>query len=189
MLLMTNVDNISCDNVPYIIEELMNLGAKNVHVISAITKKGRTEYIFFIDTKEEKISEIAEFMAIETGTLGIRIFNTEHYSYDHEIRQLELSFEIDGRAEWSGTMSFKIIKNKENEVISIRAEHDELKSLTKTLNESGKLISLYEVKEMVENKALERLKDQNIQFRVIDAAFERFTCSFSPSKTILSKGQ
>ncbi|WYM80183.1 nickel insertion protein [Methanolobus sp. ZRKC2] len=185
---MTNVDNISCDSVPYIIEELMNLGAKNVHVIPAITKKGRNEFIFFIDTKEEKISDIAEFMAIETGTLGIRIFSTEHYSYNHEVRRLDLSFEINGNIEWTGTMSFKVIKNKQSEIISIRAEYDELKALTRSLNESGKQISLYEVKEMVENKALERLKDQNIQFRVIDAAFEKLTFSFSPSKTLVHKG-
>ncbi len=87
MLLMTNVDNITCEQVPpYLIEELMKLGAKNVHVVPAITKKGRPEHIFLIDSEEETLDSLAEFMALETGALGVRVLTTEHYPFDYEIK-------------------------------------------------------------------------------------------------------
>lgn len=47
MLLIVNVDSITGEALPYLIDGLMARGASSVHAIPAITKKGRSEYIFF----------------------------------------------------------------------------------------------------------------------------------------------
>lgn len=156
---MTNVDSISCDQVPYIIDELYKKSAKNVHVVPAFTKKGRQEYIFFIDISEDNVDNIAEFMALETGTLGIRKIKTEHYVFDYDIQKVNLSFEDnDGKLLWNGYIDAKIVKNKQGIPLSARAEFEQLKSVTDNIKQNGLNISIYELKEMVEQKALYEIK-------------------------------
>jgi Uncharacterized conserved protein len=46
MLLMITVDDLPTEGLPYVIERTMERGAKNIHVLNGITKKGRVEYIF-----------------------------------------------------------------------------------------------------------------------------------------------
>ena len=160
MLLMTNVDNINCDHVPYVIEELMKKGARNVHVIPSITKKGRNEYIFFIDCTKDQVEDLAEFLVVETGTLGVRIIENEHYAFEHEIKKLEVTFERGNNdALWHGSINFKIVRNRSGEILSVRAEYEEIKALAKHLRDMGLNTSLYEVKEMVERCAVKKFKD------------------------------
>lgn len=165
MLLMTNVDNITCDQVPYLIEELMKLGAKNVHVVPAFTKKGRSEYIFLIDSEEGNLEVLAEFMALETGTLGVRILKTEHYPFDYEMRTLCLSFRDENDLPlWEGEIDVKIVIGKEKKPLSARAEYEELKELTNRVREAGLKLSMYEIKELIEERALKGIKDFTVNF-------------------------
>ena len=45
---MVNVDDVSGETVPHVIDGLIARGAKSVHVVPAITKKGRPEFIFLL---------------------------------------------------------------------------------------------------------------------------------------------
>jgi len=160
LLLMTNVDNISCEQIPYLIEKLMDSGAKNVHVIPAITKKGRSEYIFLIDTEERYMETLSEFMALETGTLGVRLIRTEHYPFDYEIRKIRLEFrDKRGRSLWAGKISVKIVKSRTANPLSARVEYEELKELSSKLQKAGLKLSMYELREGIEAKALKGIKD------------------------------
>ena len=165
MLLMTNIDNIACDQVPYLIEELMKLGAKNVHVIPAITKKGRSEYIFLIDSEERNFETLAEFMALETGTLGFRLLKTEHYPFDYELRKLCLSFRDENDLPlWEGDIDIKIVIGKEQKPLSARVEYEELKELASRVRRAGLKLSMYEIKELIEERALKGIKDFTVNF-------------------------
>ncbi|WP_440948898.1 nickel insertion protein [Methanosarcina sp. T3] len=162
---MTNIDNITCDQVPYLIEELMKLGAKNVHVIPAITKKGRSEYIFLIDGEEGNFETLAEFMALETGTLGVRLLKTEHYPFDYELRTLCLSFRDENDLLlWEGEIDIKIVMGKEQKPLSARVEYEELKELASQVREAGLKLSMYEIKELIEERALKGIKDFTVNF-------------------------
>lgn len=160
MLLMTNVDNINCEHVPYLIEELMKKGANNVHVLPAITKKGRTEYIFFIDTIRAHAEELAELMAQETGTLGVRFLEGEHHAFEYEIKQLDVSFgNSHHNVLWHGPIDFKIVHNTKGSIISVRAEYEQIKEVAEELRQKRMNISFYEIKEMIEQRALTQFKD------------------------------
>ncbi|WP_231585696.1 MULTISPECIES: nickel insertion protein [unclassified Methanosarcina] len=162
---MTNIDNITCDQVPYLIEELMKLGAKNVHVIPALTKKGRSEYVFLIDSEERNFEKLAEFMALETGTLGVRLLKTEHYPFDYELRKLCLSFrDENGLLLWEGDIDIKIVIGKEQKPLSARVEYEELKELASRVREAGLKLSMYEIKELIEERALKGIKDFTVNF-------------------------
>lgn len=169
MLLMANIDNITCDQVPYLIEELMELGAKNVHVIPAFTKKGRPEYIFLIDSEDETLDSLAEFMALETGTLGVRLLKTEHYPFNYELRKLCLSFRDENDLPlWEGEIDLKIVMGKDQKPLSARVEYEELKELASRVREAGLKLSMYEIKELIEERALKGIKDFTINFNDCD---------------------
>lgn len=159
MLLMTNIDNVSCDSIPYLIDELMKKNVKNVHVVPAITKKGRNEYIFFIDCMEGQIEEVAEFMSMETGTLGIRIIENSHYPFDFVVKRMDAVLENAEKViVWEGTLSFKIVLNKKGETLSVKSEYEEMKDLTVHLKNAGLNVSLYEVKQILEYHAVKMFK-------------------------------
>jgi uncharacterized protein (DUF111 family) len=65
MLLMITVDDLPTEGLPYIIERPMKRGAKNIHVLNGITKKGRIEYIFLVEVSEKSLENISKFLALE----------------------------------------------------------------------------------------------------------------------------
>lgn len=152
MLVMVNVDNVAGETIAYIIEETMKLGAKSVHAIPAVTKKGRPEFIFLIDTARENVEVIGDFLAREVGTLGLRLFEeTEHIKFDYEMRKVRLALRDKGL---DLTLNVKVVRDSQGSVASAKAEYEELKAAIQTLAEAGIRISLVVLKEMVETAIL-----------------------------------
>ena len=71
MLIMATVDDMPPEGIPYITDKVMDNGAKNIHIINAYTKKGRMEYIIFVDFPDESLEEISSLLALEFGTIGM----------------------------------------------------------------------------------------------------------------------
>lgn len=155
MLLMVNVDNISIDALPYMIDGIFSLGAKNVNVVNAMTKKGRMGYLFFIDTEAEFVDFIAEFLAREAGTLGLRILQSEHRKYEYRFHKVRLQAAPGNGAEpplalW---ISVKMILEGE-QVLSARAEYRELEAALRQLQALGHPVPMNELRAEVELAAL-----------------------------------
>ena len=91
LLLMISVDNISGEVIPYLIESAINRGASNVHVVPAITKKGRPEYLLFVDVNEENLEPVIGFLLAELGSLGYRIFRDEHIQSGYEVEKTKIN--------------------------------------------------------------------------------------------------
>ncbi|KUO65965.1 MAG: hypothetical protein APF84_01515 [Gracilibacter sp. BRH_c7a] len=159
MLLMTNVDNINVDQVPYLIERLMEKGAGNVHVLTALTKKGRQEYIFLIDAPEDQTTSIAGFLASEIGTLGIRILKADHMSFQYFMvnKRIKLK-DNDDQLLWEGSVKVKIVKDEFENPLSARVEYEDLKAVAKSLEGTGANINFYELKQMIETEVIRNLK-------------------------------
>lgn len=167
MLLMTNVDNIHADQVPYLIEQLMSVGAKNVHVVNAMTKKGRQEYIFFIDVPEENAYLVSRFLASEIGTLGVRIIQADHIAYNYSFETLKLSLHDNKEnVAWQGSVQVKIIRDDAGSPLSARVEYEDLKAAAKAIDVTEAEISFYELKQMIENEALKKLRKTDYAIQI-----------------------
>ncbi|MCF7935667.1 MAG: LarC family nickel insertion protein [Synergistales bacterium] len=81
MLLLVNADNISGEGLPYLIDGLMDRGAASVHAVPAVTKKGRSEFLFFIDAPRSCLQALGAFLALELDTLGMRVIEPEHVPF------------------------------------------------------------------------------------------------------------
>lgn len=155
MLLMTNVDNVNLDQIPNLIEQLMHRGARNVHVVSAMTKKGRQEYILFIDVPEDQKEVISWYLAAEIGTLGVRALQAHHTSFPYKLCQMNVKLKDEsGKAVWQGIVNVKLVMNDRGAIISARVEYEDLKEAARGVAQEGSAITFYEMKQMIETEAL-----------------------------------
>ncbi|MGC9516068.1 MAG: nickel insertion protein [Methanomicrobiales archaeon] len=156
MLLMTTVDDIPAEGLPYIIDKTIERGANNIHVLNALTKKGRMEYIIFVDLEKEKMDEICSLLALEFGTLGMKIFSAEHLMLPYEIGTKKVKVQSDSvKVNWN--VRIKYLKNEEGQVISLKAEYEDLKDILKSLNSEGIKIGFSKLKTIIEAEAYQKI--------------------------------
>ncbi len=77
-ILETNVDDVSGEVIANAITRFLDAGARDASAIPIIMKKGRPGFLIRVISSSEKSSELAEHMARELGTLGIRCFPAIH---------------------------------------------------------------------------------------------------------------
>ena len=147
MLLLVNIDDISGELIPHAIDNLMALGADSVHVVPAITKKGRMEYLFFIDSPAERVEELADYLACELGTLGVRAFEPHHISFAYRFCQVRL--ELSGGIE--AQVRVKQLLDGDGQVLSVKAEADDLQAAVETLGPAVAHLSFKALKNLVES--------------------------------------
>ncbi len=155
MLLLVNVDDISGETIPYIIDELMARGAANVHVVQALTKKGRLEYLFLVDAPEEQIEAMGGFLTAELGTLGLRILETRHIRFEYRVVPVRLTAQV-GEAPVQMLVRVKEVVGKGRETVYVKAEHEDLQAALTRFRQAGVSVSLAALKGLVEQTALGR---------------------------------
>lgn len=154
MLLMTTIDDLPVESLPYIIERTLNEGANNIHVLNAITKKGRMEYMVLVDVDKSRLDDICSLLALEFGTLGIKTFEYKHLKFPFEIETKTVTVKAEN-IELESNVKVKYLKKEENEVISLKAEYEDIKVLVLELNSKGIKIPFSKLKTIVEAQAYE----------------------------------
>lgn len=147
-ILETNVDDVSGEILGNLIEKLMNKGAKDVSIYHGITKKGRPTHLVNIICDEQKIESLVDVLIHETGTLGIRISESNRFIVPRSVCSATVgicgqTFEVSYKKSFfKGKRDFKI-------------EFDDLKnvsdSISKSIKESESLI----------RKEIEKIEDSN----------------------------
>ena len=155
MLLMVNVDDVSGETISHVIEGLMALGAGSVHVTQGITKKGRPEFLFFVDSPEKRVEALGSFMASELGTLGIRVIETRHIRFDYRLMKV-LLIESANEHPLEVTVLVKEIQNNEGRIVSVKADYEDLKMAVTQFQQVGLDISFAALKGLVEQTVLGR---------------------------------
>lgn len=165
MLLMTTIDDLPAEGLPYIIERTLNEGANNIHILNAITKKGRIEYMVFVDVDENKLNDICSLLALEFGTLGIKSFEYKHLKFPFEIESKTVTVKAENIC-LESDVRVKYLKNK-GEVISLKAEYEDIKPIALKLDSKGIKIPLSKLKTLIEAKTYKNvLKDRKITLKV-----------------------
>lgn len=166
MLLMITVDDLPAEGLPYIIEKTIERGAKNVHILNAITKKGRMEHIFFVDVEKKYLKEVSLLLALELGTLGMKTFKTEHIMLPFDIVSKKVTVKTNNEDYYSN-IHIKYLKNDDNKVISLKAEFEDIKNLAMSLKSKGMEIPFSKLKTIIEAEAYQKiLYNENITIEV-----------------------
>ena len=78
-ILETNIDDVSGEVIGNLIEKIMSVGAKDITVTPAITKKNRPSHIVSVICDTENINSVLETLVSETGTMGVRVRTSARY--------------------------------------------------------------------------------------------------------------
>lgn len=87
--LETNIDDCSGENLGYVMERLMEAGAKDVHYTPVYMKKNRPAYQLNVICSEEDTERMEEIIFQETTTIGIRRMPMERTILHREIRTVQ----------------------------------------------------------------------------------------------------
>ena len=145
-ILETNVDDVSGEILGNLIEKIMEKGAKDVSIYHGITKKGRPTNLVSIICSDENVEKIVDTLVLETGTLGIRISESNRFIVPRTIHTISItlngkSFQINYKKSFfKGKTDFKI-------------EFDDLKNVSNTIDKSIKET------ESLLRKEIEKLED------------------------------
>jgi uncharacterized protein (DUF111 family) len=166
MLLMTTIDDLPAEGLPYVIERTMEEGANNVHVLNAITKKGRMEYIVLVDINEDRMEDVCSLLALEFGTLGIKTFEYKHVTFPFEIETKMVTIKAKD-IELESNVKVKYLKKDGKEVLSLKAEYEDIKPIAQELKSKGLKMSLLKLKTIIEAEAYKSvLKEKNVTINV-----------------------
>jgi uncharacterized protein (TIGR00299 family) protein len=119
-ILETNVDDVSGEVIAHAITRFMEEGARDASAAPIIMKKGRPGFLIRVICTADKSAGIAEIMARELGTLGIRCIPAVHRFIAERIIE-DIDVEIAGNHR---AMSVKI-GTMCGKIYSIKAEFDQ----------------------------------------------------------------
>ncbi|MBC7115067.1 MAG: nickel pincer cofactor biosynthesis protein LarC, partial [Archaeoglobi archaeon] len=150
VLLETNVDDITPEILGHFAEELMLSGmARDVSIIPALMKKGRSGHLVRVITGPEGAGEVSRKMVSELGTLGIRIIPVKHRLI--ALRRIErIEVKIGGRTH---EVSVKVAEDSEGNILNISPEYEDCRKIHEL---SG--IPLKDVMRIVEELAYQRVQ-------------------------------
>jgi len=77
-ILETNVDDVSGEVIAHAITRFLKTGARDASAMPIIMKKGRSAFLIRVICTSDKSVELAELMARELGTLGVRCLPAVH---------------------------------------------------------------------------------------------------------------
>jgi uncharacterized protein (TIGR00299 family) protein len=130
-ILETNVDDVSGEILGNLIEKIMEKGARDVSIYHGITKKGRPTNLVSVICNDETVDDIVDTLVLETGTLGIRISDSNRFTVPRENHNVSLSlngqiFQVNYKqSSFKGKTDFKI-------------EFDDLKKISNIVDKSIK---------------------------------------------------
>lgn len=143
-VLETNVDDVSGEVLGNLIEKIMSIGAKDVTISSAITKKGRPTNLVSVICDSNSVNSILELLIKETGTLGVRVRTSERFIVPRSIKSVPIS--IEGQ---NFTVHYKTTNNGFN---NFKLEFDDVKIISNSLNKTFR-----ETEELIKNQVKEKL--------------------------------
>jgi uncharacterized protein (TIGR00299 family) protein len=119
-ILETNVDDVSGEVIAHAITRFLKNGARDASAMPIIMKKGRPGFLIRVICTSDKSGELAELMARELGTLGIRCIPAIHrFIAERTIEHVDV--EIAGKHR---TMAVKI-GCMHGEIYSLKPEFDQ----------------------------------------------------------------
>lgn len=123
-VLETNLDDATPEELGGLQETLQETGALDVSVLPATMKKSRPGHLVKVVVKPENAKQVAEHLARETGTLGVREHGAGHrWIADRDVETVTL--DIDGESFEVGVK----VASASGEVYDVSAEFDDASSV------------------------------------------------------------
>jgi hypothetical protein len=148
-LFLFQIDHLSGEEVGCLVEQLYGWGAKNVNVISTVTKKGRPGHLILVDAGRMDTAGLPERMARMFGTCGYHRFETSHVFLGSDGQKVSLKVRC-GERLLDEELEIKVIGDQ-GRPLARRPEYDGLVNLCRRLEQAlGVTVSLPGLRRSVE---------------------------------------
>ena len=137
-ILETNVDDVSGEVLGHMIEKIMENGAKDVTVSSAITKKGRPTHLVTVICDSNSVSSLTKLLISETGTLGVRVRTSERITVSRTLESFSVNIE---------NQNFTIGIKTNHESNDYKIESDDIRKISRSIDKSFR-----ETEELIRNE-------------------------------------
>ena len=135
----TNIDHLTGEEIGYLFDKLLDVGARDVSITPIIMKKNRQGSLLKVISRKENRENIIETIFKETGSLGIRIAPNIHRGVAK--REFIKKTVCINDNEYDVTFKIGYVNG---EIISKRPEYEDLKRIAE---DSG--LPLKEIKELI----------------------------------------
>ena len=104
------IDRITGEEVPLLIQMILDAGARNANIVQAYGKKNRPVFLAFIDVKEKYRDTVIDILVFQFQVTGWHIFSTSHeYIVTKDIQE-EIILRLNDN-EYKIPISYKLIEN------------------------------------------------------------------------------
>ncbi len=119
IVLETNLDDMTGEVAGYVMERLLEAGARDVWVSPAQMKKSRPALVLSVLCDPEKLPSLVPLLLRETTTLGVRVREVERLCLPREIWEVVTPY---------GTVRVKVAKFG-GEIVNLAPEYDDCRQL------------------------------------------------------------
>lgn len=131
ILLMAQIDDAPGELLARAIEQMGQMGAKNIQLLSSLGKKGRPGYVLLVDIQAENEAEFAALLVGELGVWGYRILESQHRHFEIRNYQLRLDLTFGGTVRSFPVRLKRILS--QGAFVRAKAEHDDLSAIAMKL--------------------------------------------------------
>jgi len=153
LLLLVQVDDATGETLQHAAQQILAAGARNVQILSSTTKKGRPGHVCLIDLPAEREDDAALILGTELGVWGYRVLEARHRHFDIVLETRRVKVQ-----NIEQIVRCKYIR-KGDQLLAIKAEHDDLVRLQDQLAEAGHTYALRALRARVEEAAPSSLSD------------------------------
>jgi uncharacterized protein (TIGR00299 family) protein len=124
----TNVDDITGENLGALMDRLSMTETKDVTVIPGLSKKNRPNYTIRIITDYTQLDTILDILFMETGTLGVRIQETNRIVLSRDTVRMKCKILND---EFS--IHVKVSKDSYGNMVNAKPEFEDIRRISRVL--------------------------------------------------------
>lgn len=125
ILLLAQVDDAPGEILGFVLQQLPEVGAKNVQLLSTTGKKGRPGYVLLVDLDPADEDDVAELLVGELGIWGYRVLHSTHKHFEIRRYQVRLELQIGNDAPCAHPLRLKRILDR-GVFVRAKAEYDDL---------------------------------------------------------------
>lgn len=149
VLLLAQIDDAPGELLGRVLDQLSDLGARNVQLLANIGKKGRPGHTLLVDIPADAEEEVALLLAGEIGIWGYRVLQSEHKHVDIRRHTVDLELRAGGTTRTVRLRLKRIFGG--GRFLRVKAEHDDLVRICADLDHDGCGVPLHVLKSRVES--------------------------------------
>jgi uncharacterized protein (DUF111 family) len=150
MLMLAQIDDRSGEVLGAALEHLMALGAHNVQLLDAHTKKGRPGFVLLIDVADALEHEVAAYLASELGAWGYHILASRHRHFDIAEEQRDVVV-VCGARRRTFALVCKFVSHQ-GSLLRVKIERRDVEEIGRFVQESDAACSSDNVRVIVEGR-------------------------------------